>query len=111
MWFKGGTVMYCHNSVMKVKERAKLSDYIQEKNGCLKCGNDLILDEKTRFFHCKGCGKRGLVFTYLMEKENKDFNKVIEELAEKENVVLQECIYKDSKYDLDKCKKCKLFMN
>ena len=101
--------LYCDKFIYKVLEKSKIGKYISEKDSCPKCGKDFAIDEKKRMFYCFHCGNGGNLATFIMQKENKNFIKVIEELAEKENVVLQECIYKDKKFDLDRCEKCKIY--
>lgn len=87
----------------RIKDRANIVELISEYLTLEKRGSNYVglcpfHSEKTPsftvadnkdFFHCFGCGKSGDVLTFIMERENLDFPRAVEFLANKYGIEIK----------------------
>jgi twinkle protein len=94
--------MISHESIIKLKEIAKLSDVVDGYVKTKRSGSDYVAccpfhNEKTPsfkirksndFYKCFGCGKSGDVFSFIIEMENCSFTEAVKIVANKYNYEL-----------------------
>lgn len=94
--------MINHESIIRLKEIAKLTDIVDGYVKTKKSGSDFVAccpfhNEKTAsfkirrsndFYKCFGCGKSGDVFSFIIEMENCSFSEAVKKVAERYNYEL-----------------------
>ena len=94
--------MINHESIIRLKEIAKLTDIVDGYVKTKKSGSEFVAccpfhNEKTPsfkirrsndFYKCFGCGKSGDVFSFIIEMENCSFTEAVKKVAERYNYEL-----------------------
>lgn len=92
---------YSENTINRIREIARLEDFVPEQVRLHRRGADLIgccpfHNESTpsfhiyqdQHYHCFGCGAHGDIFSYLMETEGLSFPDAVEKLASQYHIPL-----------------------
>lgn len=92
---------YSENTINRIREIARLEDFVPEQVQLHRRGADLIgccpfHNENTpsfhiyqdQHYHCFGCGAHGDIFSYLMETEGLSFPDAVEKLASQYHIPL-----------------------
>lgn len=90
------------DSINEIKEKADIVDVISDYLTLSKSGANLVglcpfhsektpsftVSEEKQFFHCFGCGESGDSISFIMKRENLDFQEAVRFLADKLGVEL-----------------------